>query len=203
MHYPSKSYLHFSIKSPPARSLALHPSTQSHAILNSPSTFIFNVSFLSSKLTPTPTLTTFFTFVVTFRPLPPDCGQYPSISPELLSNGSFSLWLILRFGLCILSSSPPEPTIFDSPSKKGLLFLCLTTSSPAESLFGLFDGIVNTGLGGLLSLSRLLGIIPFWIGEESRREVGREGFLRGGDGEPLLTMKRFDRGLVGAGGEEV
>ena len=33
------------------------------------------------------------------------------------------------------------------------------------------------------------------------REVGREGFLRGGEGDPLFTVKRLERGRVDAGGD--
>jgi hypothetical protein len=60
---------------------------------------------------------------------------------------------------------------------------------------------VNTGLGGLPSLSSDFGIISSWPGDERRSEVGGEGFLRGGEGEPLFTVKRLERGRVGAGGE--
>jgi hypothetical protein len=128
--YSPKSYLHFSTKSPPALNLALHPSTQSHAIFSSPCTFTscsFSLSVLAPLLS-NPILTTLLT-LVTPSPLLPERGQYPSISPASPSSGSFSLLLRRRFGLWILSSSPPEPTSFDRPSKKELLFLCLLLSS--------------------------------------------------------------------------
>jgi hypothetical protein len=50
-------------------------------------------------------------------------------------------------------------------------------------------------------LSRLLGMISSWPGELSIKDVGRAGFRRGGDGEPLFTVKRLESGRVGAGGE--
>ncbi len=64
---------------------------------------------------------------------------------------------------------------------------------------------MKTGLGGLPSLSRERGMISSSPGEERRSELGRFGFLRGGEGEDvgeLRTVKRLESGLVGAGGEE-
>jgi hypothetical protein len=40
-----------------------------------------------------------------------------------------------------------------------------------------------------------------WLGELSIKDVGREGFLRGGEGEPLFTVNRLERGRVGAEGD--
>lgn len=51
------------------------------------------------------------------------------------------------------------------------------------------------------SPSRLLGVRSSWPAELSIKDVGREGFLRGGEGKPLFTVNRLERGRVGAGGD--